>query len=64
MRIGPILVTHYFKGADMNGKGNIRFTELFIDTCKTHGVAWAHAYYLKHGMSATEFGIWLRSVTR
>lgn len=48
----------------MNGKGNIRFTELFIDTCKAHGVAWAHAYYLKHGMSTMEFGIWLRSVTR
>ena len=43
----------------MRGTPSIPFNTLFADTCNTHGVAWARAYYLKHGMPAWEFAIWL-----
>lgn len=45
----------------MNGRGQVRFTELFTDTIQTHGVVWGFQYYKKHGMQAWEFGFWLRS---
>ena len=46
----------------MNGKGQIRFSELFADTVNTHGLRFAWAYYVtKHGMQPWEFRFWLGS---
>ena len=47
------------RGNDMSGKDGIRFSQLFNDTCRAHGVAWAHKYYLKRGMRPVEFCSWL-----
>lgn len=47
----------------MSGKGNVRFSELFADTVATHGVSFAHSYYvIRHGMAVWEFKFW-RAVT-
>lgn len=46
----------------MNGKGNIRFTELFTDTMHKHGYLWSLEYYTcKKGMSYKEFRFWFRA---
>ena len=42
----------------MQGKGNVRFSDLFADTLNTYGYEWAKAYYLSHGMSEGEFSVW------
>ena len=43
----------------MNGKGQVRFSELFADTIKTHGMVFGFEYYVnKHGMQTWEFGLW------
>ena len=43
----------------MNGKGNIRFNELFADTVNCHGIVFAFDYYCgKHGMPVWEFIFW------
>jgi hypothetical protein len=48
----------------MHGSGNIRFSELFKATVRTHGVSWAWDYYVgKHRMSTWEFMFW-RAVTK
>lgn len=43
----------------MQGVSPILFSELFADTVRTHGRAWARAYYLARGMAPAEFDIWL-----
>jgi hypothetical protein len=43
----------------MRGNTTITFSTLFEDTIMAHGVAWAHAYYTRKGMSHQEFGTWL-----
>jgi len=48
----------------MYGSLQVRFSELFADTCSRHGVAWAMRYYTKRGMSRLEFGIWLAGYNR
>ena len=45
----------------MSGKDEVRFSELFKDTAKTHGVVWAWSYYKKRGMSQVEFRFWCRA---
>jgi hypothetical protein len=45
----------------MQGKGNVRFTDLFSDTVRTHGVRWAATYYCKRGLSISEFLFWLKA---
>lgn len=45
----------------MKGNQTIRFSELFADTIGTHGVLWAHAYYVRHGMEEWEFSFWFRT---
>lgn len=43
----------------MNGKGNVRFSELFADTVQTHGLMFAMEYYVvNHGMEYWEFVFW------
>ena len=43
----------------MNGKGNIRFNELFADTVNCHGIVFAFDYYCeKHNMPVWEFIFW------
>ena len=42
----------------MNGKGTVRFSELFADTLLSHGYDWTRNYYLEHGMSEKEFQVW------
>ena len=44
---------------DMNGKGNVRFSELFADAIAVHGVVWAANHYRKQGMKNWEFNFWL-----
>ncbi len=60
-RLAYILVAHKQTNEViiMNGKNGIRFSAMFNDTCKAHGVAWAHKYYLKRGMTKIEFCSWL-----
>lgn len=42
------------------GWQGIRFSELFADTVKAHGVIWAHSHYCKKGkMAEWEFNFWL-----
>lgn len=48
----------------MRGSIQLPFSELFADTLRTHGAAWARAYYTKRGMSDFEFGVWFRGATR
>jgi len=44
----------------MNGKGNVRFSELFADTVSTHGLMFARKHYVtKHSMQEWEFQFWL-----
>lgn len=46
----------------MSGSGDVRFSELFADTVKTHGVVWAFRYYVgKHNMTVWEFSFWFRT---
>lgn len=46
----------------MQGKGNIRFSDLFKDTAETHGIEFAYNYYVrKHNMAYWEFRFWLNS---
>ena len=45
----------------MNGTQSVRFSDLFADTVKTHGLAFAQAHYVqKHGMPQWEFRLWAR----
>lgn len=46
----------------MTGSPTVRFSDLFADTVATHGVAWAHRHYIRRGMPAWEFGVWLATV--
>ena len=46
----------------MSGLNNVRFSELFADTVKTHGTIWAWEYYSKRGMSQKEFKIWRKAM--
>jgi hypothetical protein len=46
----------------MHGTQTIPFNTLFADTVDTHGSAWARQYYLKHGMQAWEFRMWLKAL--
>lgn len=48
----------------MSGSGSVRFSDLFADTVKTHGVLWAAEYYAKRGMKEWEFRFWLNGVQR
>lgn len=41
----------------------IRFSDLFADTVKCHGIYWSATYYKKRGMPVWEFLYWLK-VTR
>lgn len=45
----------------MQGKGSVKFSELFADTLFTHGYDWSKAYYVENGMSEDEFNIWFAS---
>ncbi len=46
----------------MNGKGSVRFSDLFADTVSVHGIAWAWRHYVcKHGMADWEFAFWCRA---
>lgn len=45
----------------MQGKGSIRFVELFRDTVECHGLAWAVRHYKARGMEAWEVVFWLRA---
>lgn len=43
----------------LQGNGEIRFGELFVDTVNCHGIQWAHNFYcVKHGMQQWEFRFW------
>lgn len=47
----------------MNGKGNVRFSELFTDTANEFGIEWAYRYYVcKHGMPYWEFRFWANTL--
>lgn len=46
----------------MQGSTSVPFSTLFADTVRTHGAAWAMAYYQRRGMPAWELAFWLRSV--
>lgn len=47
----------------MSGSGNIRFSELFADTVKKHGMGWARDFYCwTHGMAEWEFNFWVYAV--
>ena len=44
----------------MQGKGNVRFSELFRDTLEAHGWLFAYEHYvLKGGMADWEWQFWL-----
>ena len=45
----------------MQGKGDVRFAELFADTVAVHGLAWAAAHYAKRGMPIWECLFWVRA---
>jgi hypothetical protein len=45
----------------MQGKGSVRFGELFADTVRVHGLAWAVAHYAKRGMPLWECLFWVRA---
>lgn len=43
----------------MQGKDDVRFSDMLADTVKVHGLMWAYDYYCrKHGMKAWEFFFW------
>lgn len=45
-----------------HGTPAVPFSELFSDTVRAHGAAWAMAYYTTTGrMSAWEFEFWMRA---
>lgn len=45
-----------------HGTPALPFSELFADTVRAHGVAWAWSYYTTRGrMAAWEFNFWLRA---
>lgn len=47
----------------MSGKGNVRFSELFADTAREHGIEFCYEYYVrKHGMAYWEFRFWASSL--
>lgn len=47
----------------MQGKGSIRFIELFRDTFLTHGYSWSVWHYqVENGMPAWEFDFWLARI--
>ena len=54
----PLPSLSLFWSPVMNGKGSVRFSDLFADTLLTHGYDWAKAYYAEHGMSEGEFNTW------
>ena len=45
----------------MNGADSVRFSDLFLDTVRAHGLAWAWKHYSRKGMTRREFRIWARS---
>ena len=47
----------------MNGKGSIRFSELFKDTVECHGEWFAFCHYvIKHKMQEWEYYFWLKVI--
>ena len=42
----------------MQGKGSVRFSDLFADTVRAFGVVDSWAIYSRKGMSAREFRFW------
>lgn len=46
----------------MRGNQEVRFSHLFADTLRTHGVVWLERYHTKRGMTRAEFGLWLTIV--
>lgn len=45
----------------MQGKGDVRFSELFADTVQAHGIYWAWIYYGSKGMQQWEFDFWCKA---
>lgn len=45
----------------MSGRGNVRFSELFVSTFETHGLKWTRDYYTRRGMQEWEFKFWLHA---
>ena len=45
--------------ATMQGKGSVRFSELFWDSIWNLGYTHCKRYYLSKGMSPQEFEFWL-----
>jgi hypothetical protein len=51
--------------SSMQGKGDVRFSELVQDAIKTHGVKWAFDYYVKkHGLPPRQFQIFAGLTTK
>lgn len=47
----------------MSGSGLVRFSDLFADTARTHGIEWAYNYYCnRHNMPYWEFRFWATSL--
>ena len=47
----------------MQGTLNVTFFDLFADTLNTHGIEFAHKYYvIKNKMSMFEFRVWMKAV--
>lgn len=46
----------------MNGTmvAGVRFTDLFADTVRVHGIGWTLAYYRRRGMTFVELRLWAR----
>lgn len=45
----------------MNGKGDVRFSDMFRETIRTHGFSYAHKHYVVRGkMSVWEWLFWCR----
>ena len=42
----------------MNGTQTVKFSELFADTVRAHGLQWAHLHYTSKGMKEWEFRFW------
>jgi len=60
----PVKLTKAPKSA-MQGKGDIRFSELVQDTIKAHGLKWAfNEYVIKHGLPPRQFQIFAGLATK
>lgn len=46
----------------MRGSLQVRFSDLFADTVRTHGPVFAFCYYCKRGMPEWEFAFWMRAL--